>query len=354
MSDIESVKNLVQKKYLAVGIFILVIIFLGSMLLCLSTGKPRLVFDEYSKDLGEIQEGASPEVVFRYRNKGNKQLIVYELKGSCRCQDLKVTKSKIAPGEVGELHTKVIPESTGGPATDIIRIKSNDYERPIQTVRVNRYVIKHTVIEPDKLIIKNLDSTHTDIRKVTVLGPTGNRDFRIVKAECDDERITADFNCLGSTDDNRSRWELKVTVRSKKAYNMKGTTMVSVSTSDTKKPTIMLPVIIEEDIPVRLTPNSLSLIMGGPPELQKAQIHVTCLSNIDYVNLQPDVNLPKYAKITLLSKKDNLSSRVWTFGVEIDDKVELETPGQMDKIEFSFPPLDISVFVPISVVKLKR
>lgn len=222
-----------------------------------------------------------------------------------------------------------------------------------QAVRIKRFVIKHTVIEPNKLIIENFDDSHTSIRKVTILGPTGNHDFKIVKVETDDKRIAADFTSLGRTPDDRPRWELKVTIKWDEVYSTKETKKVTIFTSDKKKPAITLPVIIEENIPVKLTPKSLSFIIGGSPQLQKMQIRVTYLGKTDYVNLQPDVNMPDYARITLLSTKSNSSCKEWIYEVEIDEDAKLKTPIQIGQIEFSFSAVHISVSLPISVLKLR-
>ncbi len=353
--------NLASQRNFAVKMLMLTAIVLGLDPSLLAANGPSLEFDEYTKDLGELPEELSPEVVFRFQNKGNSELIIYELKGSCNCQDFRVTKSRIAPGQSGQLITKVIPKRNSGPATDIIKIKSNDKIRPIQVVRIKRFVIKQTVLEPERLIIRNLDYRRPTVRKVSILGPTGSHSFKIIKVESDDTRITPELIYRGRTDDNRSKWDMKVTIIAQKPYNFEETRKITIFTSEKKKPMMTLPIIMKENIPIQITPKSLSFIIRGSTQFKKSQIRVSYFGNTEFdvrsdansIGFLPDVNLPSYARISLVSTKTNRLRSHWTYELEIDPKAKLIAPIQVDKIEFRFSHLDISVFVPISVIKLQ-
>lgn len=352
----KTIKNLKAQTYVVIGALALLILFfliaLGFKLLYCSKDKPKLVFDEYVKDLGEVHEDKSSKVVFKYRNEGNKQLIIYEIGGNCSCQKLNITKDEIAPGEVGELHADVLHGGEGGADIDTIFVKSNDSEQPVQNLKIRRFIIKHTIIQPERLIIRNLTNKYGNIRNATILGPTADHSFKILKAQSTDKRIKVDFAFLNRTPDDRPIWQLNVNIKPEVWYSMQETHEVTIFTSDAKRPTISLPIIIEENVPVKVIPKSLSFIIGSASELRKMQVSVTYFGKIDAVELKPEVNMPDYSMVTLLSTKKLPSSKEWIFEVEIKRDMEFKNSIQTDKIEFVFPVSDISVYVPISVIRL--
>ena len=68
-----------------------------------------------AKDLGTIEEGQKLEVSFRFRNTGDKPLVIERVQPSCGCTVADPPKEPIAPGKEGEIkgvfdsHGKVGP-----------------------------------------------------------------------------------------------------------------------------------------------------------------------------------------------------------------------------------------------------
>ena len=164
--------------------------------------------------------------------------------------------------------------------------------------------------------------------------------------------LVADFAFLDRTPDDRSIWQLNVTMKPEVWFSMQETHNVTIFTSDAKRSAITLPIIIEENVPVKVTPKSLSFIIGSARELRKMQVSVTYFGKIDAVELKPEVNMPDYTTIALLSTRNLSSSIEWIFEVEMKRYGEFENSIHTDRIEFVFPVSDISVSVPISVIRL--
>jgi hypothetical protein len=57
--------------------------------------------DSTSKDFGKIQEGQQLEVTFRFKNTGDKPLIIQKVQPSCGCTIADQPKEPIAPGAEG-------------------------------------------------------------------------------------------------------------------------------------------------------------------------------------------------------------------------------------------------------------
>jgi hypothetical protein len=75
------------------------------------TGVPKFDFEEITFDLGTVQSGESVTHEFKFKNSGDKDLIISQAKGSCGCTQPKYPKDPIAPGDEGVI--KVTFNSTG-------------------------------------------------------------------------------------------------------------------------------------------------------------------------------------------------------------------------------------------------
>ena len=75
------------------------------------TGVPKFDFEEITFDLGTIESGESVTHEFKFKNSGDKDLIISQAKGSCGCTQPEYPKDPIAPGDEGVI--KVTFNSTG-------------------------------------------------------------------------------------------------------------------------------------------------------------------------------------------------------------------------------------------------
>ncbi|MFM7015912.1 MAG: DUF1573 domain-containing protein [Bacteroidota bacterium] len=75
------------------------------------TGVPKFNFEEITHDFGTIESGTSVTYEFKFKNSGDKDLIISQAKGSCGCTQPEYPKDPIAPGDEGVI--KVTFNSTG-------------------------------------------------------------------------------------------------------------------------------------------------------------------------------------------------------------------------------------------------
>jgi hypothetical protein len=75
------------------------------------TGVPKFDFEEITFDLGTVQSGESVTHEFKFKNSGDRDLIISQAKGSCGCTQPEYPKDPIAPGDEGVI--KVTFNSTG-------------------------------------------------------------------------------------------------------------------------------------------------------------------------------------------------------------------------------------------------
>ncbi len=90
-----------------------------------NTGLPKFDFAEITHDFGTLKSGSSVTYEFKFKNSGDKDLIIAQAKGSCGCTQPEYPKDPVAPGDEGVI--KVTFNSTGisGQITKNVTIIAN-------------------------------------------------------------------------------------------------------------------------------------------------------------------------------------------------------------------------------------
>jgi len=70
--------------------------------------------DSTSKDFGKIREGQKLEVAFRFKNSGDKPLVIDRVQPSCGCTVAEQSKEPIAPGGEGQIRATFNSEGRTG------------------------------------------------------------------------------------------------------------------------------------------------------------------------------------------------------------------------------------------------
>jgi hypothetical protein len=70
--------------------------------------------DSTHQDLGKIKEGQTPEISWRFKNVGDKPLVVINAQGTCGCTVAEKPEQPVAPGEEGTIKAKFSSEGRSG------------------------------------------------------------------------------------------------------------------------------------------------------------------------------------------------------------------------------------------------
>lgn len=97
-----------------------------------------IAFEKTIHDFGNLKEGASVSYTFKFKNTGNKPLLISNAKGSCGCTVPSWPREAIAPGDSGEIkvtfnsrgkhgkqHKSVTLTANTDPANTRLYIKAN-------------------------------------------------------------------------------------------------------------------------------------------------------------------------------------------------------------------------------------
>ena len=96
--------------------------------------------DGGEKDFGKIKEGENLDVSFRFKNTGNKPLVISNVSASCGCTIPETPKKPYAPGETGVI--KASFNSTGKAGLQSKQVNVHANTNPEMTTLVFRVEVK--------------------------------------------------------------------------------------------------------------------------------------------------------------------------------------------------------------------
>lgn len=81
--------------------------------------------DSIFTDLGKVEEGKVVEVAYRFKNSGDKPLVIVSVTASCGCTVPEKPEAPIAPGEEGVIKAKFDSKGRKGPNEKHIYVDAN-------------------------------------------------------------------------------------------------------------------------------------------------------------------------------------------------------------------------------------
>lgn len=91
------------------------------------TDTTSIIMLDSTYDFGKVTDGQKVTFNYRFRNTGDKPLIIASAVASCGCTVPEKPEEPIAPGETGTLKVVFNSEGRVGPAHKEIRVTSNAY-----------------------------------------------------------------------------------------------------------------------------------------------------------------------------------------------------------------------------------
>ncbi|MDA9878906.1 DUF1573 domain-containing protein [Flavobacteriaceae bacterium] len=100
----------------------------------------QIQFETTTLDYGTIENGSNGERVFSFKNTGNADLIIKDVKSSCGCTIPKKPDGPIAPGEGSEIVVRYDTKRTG-PFRKTITITTNQESNPVIALKIKGTVL---------------------------------------------------------------------------------------------------------------------------------------------------------------------------------------------------------------------
>lgn len=89
----------------------------------------RIMFSDTQLDLGNIREGQEKEIVYRYKNIGDKPLVLFNVSPGCGCTIADYSQEPLGPGEGDSIMARFDSKGKEGSYIKNIRVNCNTEEK---------------------------------------------------------------------------------------------------------------------------------------------------------------------------------------------------------------------------------
>lgn len=120
---------------------------------------------------------------FLLKNKGDKQLLIQEVKSTCGCAEAKPSTTEIPPGGTAHLTIAFESEKRYGPQEQRAFVRTNDPVNPTTVLTIRADVVSDYVLKPAVLAFGEIPYGHDAVRTIHISdGGTGTFDVNAVSA----------------------------------------------------------------------------------------------------------------------------------------------------------------------------
>ncbi|MDQ7817198.1 MAG: DUF1573 domain-containing protein [Melioribacteraceae bacterium] len=93
---------------------------------------PKITFNETKHNFGKVREGVEVTYQFKFRNEGEKNLVIQKVQASCGCTGASVgDKKEFKKDEAGEIKVTFNTSGRSGVQSKTVSVKSNDPANPV-------------------------------------------------------------------------------------------------------------------------------------------------------------------------------------------------------------------------------
>jgi hypothetical protein len=98
--------------------------------------------DSATQDLGTIKEGSIVEISWKFKNTGDKPLIVSDARGTCGCTIADKPKEPIAPGQEGTIKARFNSQGQGPEAHKTVSVDANTKGQTMHYLTFTAHITK--------------------------------------------------------------------------------------------------------------------------------------------------------------------------------------------------------------------
>jgi len=197
-----------------------------------STG-PRISFDNYEYDFGEIFDDQRQIAYFPFRNVGQQRLVIRQVKTTCGCTSPKLEKTEYEPGETGQIEVHFNPARKSGRVRQRITVISNDSQQDQIQLNLNTTVIRRVIIDPPVINFHQAGRSQKTTKILTIAGR--GEGFKIEKLSFANPNLF-EAKILGDKmveidGDQRRQYEVEITLLDSAPIG-RSTTQLEITTNE--------------------------------------------------------------------------------------------------------------------------
>lgn len=288
---------------------------------------PEIVFKEQSHDFGKVYMGKALKYRFTFKNTGNRELIINNVKSSCGCTAALVSKNKLLKNEEGEVDITFNPGNYIGKATKSVVVNSNDPNNPRFSLTITAEIIEEVTLNPKRINFGTIRKGESCNKSISVKTLPGLK-IEIKKVESPNPYITISQDKIG---DNECSYRI---VLNKYDYIGKFNGIIFVYTTSANQERIDVPFFGEIVGDVTFYPEILSFGNIQKGQDVKRTVIVNFLNKdvkIEKIEVNPDIMSCAISELSNSKKIDIRPNNAATSG-KINGSLKIYTNSNIQPV----------------------
>lgn len=230
-----------------------------------AAGAPKIVFDEYEWNFGDMYQQEEQSHVFAFTNAGDAPLVVKRTHTACGCTAAIASQGEIPPGGKGEIRVTYNSKTTTGDQSKSVEVFTNAPDS-ITTVVVKAKV-KRDVNLPNSIQFGQV-TRGQPAEQVTTVSAEPGLDYKIVKVEGDAPFIKAKFEPAASKAGEGATYKVTVSLTADAPVGPVNNRLRIFSNLD-KKPVVEVPLYATVMGDLKVSSNSVNFGTFKPGTAQE-------------------------------------------------------------------------------------
>jgi len=205
-------------------------------------GTPKIVFVELTHDFGVLKPDQQANCKFDFKNTGDAELEIINVRSTCGCTAAMPDKKLLAPGETSSIQVRYQAGKGASEVEKKVNIQTNDPDQPYISLTIKAKVVTDLEVKPNYLRFDNIDPDKpADLYVVLVTKDPEN--FKISNLATDQPFVVPTFE---REEDNTLK--LRVTFKPelmKISHRGYLNATISATTNSESMPEIKVPVYIK-------------------------------------------------------------------------------------------------------------
>ena len=247
---------------LYLGISLLTLAFLNSALAQEETSGdtgPVIEFETPVYDRGNVNKGEKIRYDFKFFNRGDKDLVISNVRPGCGCTTAGTWTKLVAPGQSGTIPIQLDTERFKGPITKSVTVSSNDKKKPTSYLRIKANIWTPVLVEPTLAAFRSIKKlTEKQTTEIKVKNQT-ETPMKLGKIE-----ITGPFEKVGEPKEVVKGKEFVITLATKEGLvygNNRGLITIETNIPEAKSHKVNASAYVMA--PVQAVPNRIMIPAGG-------------------------------------------------------------------------------------------
>ncbi len=229
---------------------------------------PRVVFEQPVYDFGTVEQGEKVTHLFRFYNRGGRDLRVESLKTSCGCTAAVLSDRLIPPGGQGTISATFDTGQFLGEKKRTVVVHTNDPEQAATTLTLQGEIRVEVAAEPPQLYVGRLTYGKAVSRRVEIIS---DADVELTQVSNTHPSVRVRTEPLQR--DGHQGKILIVTV-AEDAPLGRLNDQITVTTTSPKRPSVLIPVFgsVEGELVVRPPQVTFGVVPPGTDKTRKVTI----------------------------------------------------------------------------------